>query len=144
MYIYEGGISVIGICDFQWRIEDGFWKGKGYFGMPTPKCTFYVRSFCGLAIFYRKFIQNFNEICAPLTECMKNGISMWTVVAMNYFEDLNKNLIEQAILVLPYFNKVFQVDCYAIGAILSQEESLIEWFNEKLNDDKKKNYIYCQ
>jgi hypothetical protein len=49
-------------------------------------------------------------------------------------------------LALPYFNKVFQVDCdvsgSTIGAILSKEGKHIDFFSEKLNDTKMKYYVY--
>ena len=51
-------------------------------------------------------------------------------------------------LALPNFNKVFQVDCdasdSAIGAVLSQEGNPIAYFNEKMNDAKKKYFVYDQ
>jgi hypothetical protein len=67
---------------------------------------------------------------------------------MKSFENLKKKVIEQPILVLPNFNKVFKVDYDASGsmtrAILSQEGSSIAFFNEKLNDAKKTYSVYDQ
>ena len=42
-------------------------KVKVILEWPTPRSTTKVRSFDGLASFYKKFITNFSCICAPLT-----------------------------------------------------------------------------
>jgi hypothetical protein len=59
---------------------------------------------------------------------------------------LKKKIIEQAILVLSDFNKTFQIKCdtngFAIGAVLSQDDRPISYFNEKLNESKVKYSTY--
>ena len=117
---------------------------------PTPRSATKVRSFHGLVSFYRKFIKNFSGICAPLTETIRGDRKefKWTTSAAKSFELLKKKVIEQPVLALLDFSNAFQVDCdasgNAIGAILSQEGKPIAYFSEKLNDAKKKYYVYDQ
>jgi len=60
--------------------------------------------------------------------------------AKKSFQILKKEITERSILRLPDFNKLFQVHCdasgIAIGAILSQEDKLVAYFSEKLNESR--------
>ena len=40
---------------------------------PVPKSLHDVRSFHGLASFYKHFIKNFSSLIAPVIECLKGG-----------------------------------------------------------------------
>ena len=43
---------------------------------PVPKSLYDVKSFHGLASFYRRFIKNFSNLIAPVTECLKGVVSV--------------------------------------------------------------------
>ena len=79
----------------------------------------------------------------PLTDTIRGDKKefKWTTTTTRSFELLKKKVIEQPVLSLPNFTKVFQVDCdasgSAMGVVLSQEGKPIAYFSEKLNDAKK-------
>jgi hypothetical protein len=115
---------------------------------PSPRNIFEVRSFHGLASFYRKFIRNFSGISATMMDIVKKRHKYfhWIVEAEKSFNLLKRKITEQPILVLPDFQKTFQVKCdarrFAIEAVFSQEDRPIAYFSETLNEAKLKYSTY--
>ena len=97
---------------------------------PTTKKQ--VRSFIGMAEFYRKFVPNFSDIASPLTDLTKKGQPnqvRWEANHERAFSSLKNALVKAPVLKLPNFSQVFILQTDAsdngIGAILLQDEDNI-------------------
>ena len=90
---------------------------------PIPKTPKEIKSFLGLAGYYRRFIKDFAKITKPLTICLKKGAKIeHTPAFIQSFNHLKNLLINAPILKYPDFEKTFVLTTdasnVALGAVL--------------------------
>ena len=124
--LYQEKLSFLGHIVSSKGLEVMPEKVKEIRDMEIPKCTKSLRSFLGLANYYRKFVENFSLIAKPLyeaTEGHRKDIS-WTDDCMKSFTQLKNALCQAPILSFPNASDTFVLDtdaCFSgIGSVLSQ------------------------
>ena len=116
---------------------------------PVPTSVKEVRSFLGLAGYYRRFVKGYANIAAPLHALtQKDREFKWTDTTQQAFEVLREALTTPPILAMPNDTGEFILDTDAsdqtIGAVLSQlqdgAEKVIAYASRKLD---KREVNYC-
>ena len=92
-----------------------------------PKNASEIRSFLGLAGYYRRYVEDFSRIAAPLTALTRKGIKYeWTEKCERSFQELKKRLTSAPILMLPEGSEDFVIFSDAsklgLGAVLSHND----------------------
>ena len=95
---------------------------------PIPKNVKSLRSFLGLASYYRRFIPNFSVIANPLFALTrKEAIYQWDQNCQEAFQQLKDILTEASVLAFPDFSREFLLETDAsglgLGAVLSQVQT---------------------
>jgi hypothetical protein len=104
---------------------------------PQPQDIKELRSFLGLAGYYRKFIQHFAVLARPLTDLLKKGsLFIWTPAHAASFSALKSTLVSVPVLALLDFSKPFhlQTDAsdFGVGALLLQDGHPITFVSKAL------------
>ncbi|XP_052725984.1 uncharacterized protein LOC128194426 [Vigna angularis] len=125
----------------------------------SPRLVTEVRSFVGLAVYYRCFIEGFAKIVAPLTQLTrKDQPFAWTDRCEESFQELKRKLTSAPVLVIPDTAKPFEVYCDAshqvadalsrkavhISVMMVKELSLVESFRDlRLQFELEPDNIKC-
>jgi hypothetical protein len=93
----------------------------------TPTNVSEVRSFLGLASYYRKFVSGFSTIATPLTALLhKDKAFEWSHTTQTAFDTLKDKLTTTPVLLIPDPMKPFTLTTdasdFAIGAVLTQDQ----------------------
>ena len=105
---------------------------------PAPMSATEVRSFLGLANYYRRFIRHFARIADPLQELTSNATKFeWKSHHKDAFEELKAHLTAIPVLMLPNFDRKFKLmtdaSNDAVGAVLSQKDHPVAYASKRLN-----------
>ncbi|KAL5775508.1 hypothetical protein ACOSP7_013065 [Xanthoceras sorbifolium] len=95
-----------------------------------------IRSFLGLAGYYRKFVEGFSRIATPLTKLTrKEEKFVWSEACQQSFDELKRRLTSAPVLTLPSGKDGFTVYCDAsrqgLGCVLMQNEKVIAYASKR-------------
>ncbi|WVZ97925.1 hypothetical protein U9M48_043425 [Paspalum notatum var. saurae] len=112
-------LSEKGVAVDPSKVEDVLnWK--------QPETVTEIRSFLGLAGYYRRFIKDFSKTAKPMTSLTKKNTKyVWSPNCEEAFQTLKKLLTSAPVLAQPDVTKLFDVYCDAsgngLGCVLMQE-----------------------
>ena len=117
----------------------------------TPTDVSDLRSFLELASYYRRYIQGFADITAPLHHLTSKGVAFhWDTACQSAFEQLKAELTETPVLAFPDFSQAaapfhLQMDASAtgIGAVLEEDCHVIAYTSRVLSSSEH-NYSVIQ
>ena len=123
-------------CEF-WLTEEGFLgnvvsasdmsvdpgKVKAVMSWERPKSVFEIHSFFELAGYYRRFIEDFSRLAAPMTRLTRNEVKfVWDESCERVFQELKRRLTSVPILIVPERGQRYRVYCDAskdeLGCVL--------------------------
>ena len=112
-------------------------KIKAIMEWESPKSVTEIRSFLGLAGYYRRFVKDFSLIAKPLTNLLKKNIPFqWTDACQQSFEELKYRLTTAPILAFPSEHGGYVVFTDAsengLGFVLMQNGKVIAYASRHL------------
>jgi hypothetical protein len=112
-------------------------KVRDVLNWEPPTIVSEIRSFLGLAGYYRRFIEGFSKIVQLLTSLLeKEKKFIWSEACQNSFDELRKRLTTTPVLVMSDIYKSFDIYCDAskqgLGCVLMQEGHVIAYASHQL------------
>jgi hypothetical protein len=108
----------------------------------APKDVRGIKSFIGMASYYRRFIEGFSKIARPMIALLAIKVEFkWTPAGQKSFETLKEKLTMALVLILPDVHRPFSVYCDAsytgLGCVLMQEGRVVAYSSRQLKIHEK-------
>ena len=107
-------------------------KVEAFMSWERPKSVFEIRRFLGLARYYRRFIEDFSRLVAPMTKLTRKELKFeWNDSCERAFQELKRRLTSAPILVVPEMGQEYSVYCDAskdgLGCVLMQSRRVVAY-----------------
>ena len=118
-------VSASGVSVDQEKVEE-------VMSLERPKSVFEIHSFLGLAGYYRRFIEDFFRLVAPMTRLTGKEVKVeWNDQCEKAFQELKRRLTSAPILIVPEMGQVYIVYCNAskdrLGCVLMQSRRVVAY-----------------
>lgn len=152
----QDNVEFLGFIISKGGIKPNPKKIQAITNFPIPKTIKDLRSFLGMAGFYRRFIQDYAKLAKPLTSLLrgedghvskhisKNKMLTLANEEVTAFNKIKNTLVSnEVLLAYPNFQKEFELTTdasnFALGAVLAQEGRPITFISRTL-DRTEENY----
>ncbi|KAL0561647.1 hypothetical protein IC582_002087 [Cucumis melo] len=111
-------------------------------GWTRPSTVSEVRSFLGLAGYYRRFVENFSRIATPLTQLTRKGAPfVWSKACEDSFQNLKQKLVTAPVLTVPDASGSFVIYSDAskkgLGCVLMQQGKVVAYASRQLKSHEQ-------
>ncbi|KAL0537052.1 hypothetical protein IC582_026020 [Cucumis melo] len=111
-------------------------------GWTRPSTVSEVRSFLGLAGYYRRFVENFSRIATPLTQLTRKGVPfVWSKACEDSFQTLKQKLVTAPVLTVPDGSGSFVIHIDAskkgLGCVLMQQGKVVAYASRQLKSHEQ-------
>ena len=106
------------------------------------KLVFEIRSFLGLAGYYKRFIEDFSLLAAPMTRLTRKEVKFeWNDLCERAFHELKRRLTSAPILIVPEQGQRYTVYCDAsideLGCVLMQSRRVVAYGSRQLKNHEQ-------
>ncbi|KAL0305166.1 UNVERIFIED_CONTAM: Retrovirus-related Pol polyprotein from transposon [Sesamum calycinum] len=111
-----------------------------------PSDVHELRSFLGLANYYRRFVKGYSEIARPMTDLLKKTETWnWTPQCQVAFDNLKRAMVTDPVLAYQ-ISKPFTVETdasdFALGGVLMQDGHPVAFESRKLKDVERRYSVH--
>ncbi|KAA0059819.1 pol protein [Cucumis melo var. makuwa] len=109
---------------------------------PQPSTVSEIRSFLGLADYYKRFVEDFSRIANPFTQLTRKGTPfVWSPACESSFQELKQKLVSARVLTVPDESGSFVIYSDAskkeLGCVLMQQGKVVAYASRQLKSHEQ-------